>query len=71
VFPVSVSQLPRQLGNFPHIAFSGTQNGKIRRKVGSQLETLELSYLLTVLKNDSMNLILTARYLATIAAIIV
>jgi hypothetical protein len=35
----------------------GTRNGKIRRKVESQLVALELSYLLTVLKNDSMHLI--------------
>jgi hypothetical protein len=41
-FSVSVDQLPKQLGNFPHIAFSGTQNGRILREVESQLETLEL-----------------------------
>jgi hypothetical protein len=40
--------MPKQLGNFPHIAFSGMRNGKIRREVESQLEALELSYLLTV-----------------------
>jgi hypothetical protein len=34
-----------------------TRNGKIRREVESQLEALELSYFLTALKNDSMNLI--------------
>jgi hypothetical protein len=47
-FSVSVGRMPKQLGNFPHIAFSGTRNGKIRREVESQLEALELSYLLTV-----------------------
>jgi hypothetical protein len=36
---------------------SGTLNGEIRREVESQLEALELSYFLTALKNDSMNLI--------------
>jgi hypothetical protein len=41
-FSVSVGRLPKQLGNFPHIAFSSTQNGKIHREVESQLETLEL-----------------------------
>jgi hypothetical protein len=35
----------------------GTRNGRIRREVESQLEALELSHFLTVLKNDSMNLI--------------
>jgi hypothetical protein len=39
---MSVDQLPKQLGNFPHIVFSGTRNGKILREVESQLETLEL-----------------------------
>jgi hypothetical protein len=47
-FSVSVGRLPKQLGNFPHIPFSGTRNGQIRREVESQLEVLELSYLLTV-----------------------
>jgi hypothetical protein len=35
----------------------GIGNGKIHREVESQLKALELLYLLTVLKNDSMNLI--------------
>jgi hypothetical protein len=35
----------------------GARNGKIHREVESQLEALELSYLLTVLTNDSMKLI--------------
>jgi hypothetical protein len=45
---VSVGQLPKQLGSFLHIAFPGTQDGKIRCEVESQLKALELSYLLTM-----------------------
>jgi hypothetical protein len=41
-FSVSVGRLPKQLGDLPHIAFSGHAKWKIRRKVESQLETLEL-----------------------------
>jgi hypothetical protein len=69
-FSVSVGRLPKQLGNFPHIAFSGTRNGKIHHEVESQLETLELWYLLTVSKNDLMNLLLDTRYCDRIAAFV-
>jgi hypothetical protein len=44
---------------------------EIRREIEGQLEAYEILYLLTVLKKESMNLILVTRYLVTVAAIIV
>jgi hypothetical protein len=57
VFLVSAGRWLEQLGDLSHITFSGREKGKNSLQVKIQLEALELSYLLTVLKNDSMNLI--------------
>jgi hypothetical protein len=55
---LSAGRLPKQLGDLSRITFSGHAKWKKnRREVESHLEALELPYLLTVLKNDSMNLI--------------
>jgi hypothetical protein len=40
------------------------------REVESQLEAYELWYLLTVLKNNSMNLLLDTRYSVTVVVIV-
>jgi hypothetical protein len=59
----------KQLGNFPQIAFFRHAKWKFAARLKANFGAW-LWYLLTVWKNDSMNLILVARYLATVAAII-
>jgi hypothetical protein len=66
VFSVSVGRLPKQLGNFPQIAFFGHAEWKFAARLKAGFEAHELSYLLTVWKNDSMNLLLDMRYLVTV-----
>jgi hypothetical protein len=51
----SASQGLRQLGDLSHVTFSMRVKWKIRRQFESQLGALEISYLLTVLKIDSMD----------------
>jgi hypothetical protein len=54
---VSAGQWLKQLGDLSHVTFSVRAKWKNSPQIESQLEALELSYLLTMLKNDSMNLI--------------
>jgi hypothetical protein len=54
-FLVSAGQWLRHLVIFRTLPSPCTRNGKFAT-IESQLEALELSYLLTMLKNDSMNL---------------
>jgi hypothetical protein len=69
---VSVGRLPKQLATSRELPSLGMQcQMEIRREVEVQLEAYEILYLLTVLKKESMNLILVTRYLVTVAAIIV
>jgi tRNA G10 N-methylase Trm11 len=67
---VSVGRLPKQLSNLPQITFFGHAKQKIVEGLKANFEAYEMLYLPT-LKNDSMNLRLDARYLVTVAAIIV
>jgi hypothetical protein len=62
-FLVSVGRLPKQLGSFPQIAIFGHAKWKFAARLKASFEAHELSYLLTVWKNDSMNLLLDTRYL--------
>jgi hypothetical protein len=54
-FSVSVGRLPKQLGNFPQFAFFGHAKWKFTTRSKANFEAYETLYLLTVLKNDSMN----------------
>jgi hypothetical protein len=54
---VSTGQWLKQLGDLPHVIFSVRVKWKNSPQIESLLEALELLYLLTMLKNDSMNLI--------------
>jgi hypothetical protein len=54
---VAVGRLPEQLGNFPHIAFFGHAKWKFATRLKAIFEAYEILYLLTVLKNDSMNML--------------
>jgi hypothetical protein len=55
-FSVSVGWLLEQLGNFPQIAFFGHAKWKFAARSKANFEAYEILYLLTVLKNDSMNM---------------
>jgi hypothetical protein len=68
---VSVGRLPKQLCHFPRIAFFRHAKWKFAARLKANFKEYEMLYLLTMLKNDSMNLLLDARYLVTVAAIIV
>jgi hypothetical protein len=57
VFSVSIDRLPNQLGDISRVTFADTRNGGICLEIESRLESPELSHFLSVLKNDSMNLI--------------
>jgi hypothetical protein len=57
VFLVSTGGWLKQLGELSHVTFSVLAKWKNLPQIESQLKALELSYLLTMLKNDSMNLI--------------
>jgi hypothetical protein len=70
-FSMSVGWLPKQLSDFPQIAFFGHAKWKFTVRLKANFEAYEMFYLLTVLKCDSMNLILVIKYLVTVAAIIV
>jgi hypothetical protein len=67
-FSVSVGWLPKQLGNFLQIAFFGHVKWKFTARWKANFEAYQMLYLLTVLKNDSMNLILDTRYHVIVAA---
>jgi hypothetical protein len=54
---VSVGHWLKLLGDLLHVTFSVRAKWKNSPQVESPHEALELSYLLTMLKNDSMNLI--------------
>jgi hypothetical protein len=54
---VSAGHWLKQLGDLSHVTFSVRVKWKNSPQIESQLESLELLYLLTMLKNDSMNLI--------------
>jgi hypothetical protein len=69
-FSVSVGRLPKQLGNFPQFDFFGHVKWKFAARLKANFEAYEILYLLTVLKNDSMNLLLDTRYPVTVAAIV-
>jgi hypothetical protein len=69
-FLVSVGRLPKQLSNFLQIAFFGHAKCKFAARLKANFEAYEIWYLLTVLKNDSMNLLLDTRYPVTVAAIV-
>jgi hypothetical protein len=60
---VSVGQLPKQLVTSCEIAFFGHVKWKFAARLKANFEAYEMLYLLTVLKNDSMTLILVTRYL--------
>jgi hypothetical protein len=69
-FSVSVGRLPKQLSNFPQIAFFGHAKRKFAARLNANLEAYEMLHLLTVLKNDSMNLLLDTRYPVAVAAVV-
>jgi hypothetical protein len=69
-FTASVGWLPKQLGNFPQFAFFGHAKWKFAARWKANFEAYEMLYLLTMLKNDSMNLLLDTRYPLTIVAIV-
>jgi hypothetical protein len=57
MFLVSAGHWLKQLGDLSHVTFSVRAKWKISPQIESHVEALELSYLLTMLKNDSINLI--------------
>jgi hypothetical protein len=57
-FLVSAGQWPKRLGDCSHVTFSVRAKWENSPQIEGYLEGLELSYLLTMLKNDFMNLIL-------------
>jgi hypothetical protein len=67
---MSVGRLPKQLGNFPQIAFFGHAKWKFTARLKANFEVYEILYLLTVLKNDAMNLLWDTRYPVTFVAMV-
>jgi hypothetical protein len=65
-----VGRLPKQLSNFPQLAFLGHAKWKFATRSKANFEAYGLWYLLIVLKNNSMNLVLVTRYLVTVATIV-
>jgi hypothetical protein len=56
-FSVSAGWLPEQLGNFPQIAFFGHAKWKFAARSKANFEAYGILYLLTMLKNDSLNML--------------
>jgi hypothetical protein len=57
MFLVGAGHWLKRLGDLSHVTFSVRAKWKNSPQIESQLVALELSYLLTMLKNDFMNLI--------------
>jgi hypothetical protein len=67
---MSVGRLPKQLCNFLQIAFFGHAKWKFAARLKAIFEAYEIWYLLTVLKNDTMNLLWDTRYPVTFVAMV-